>query len=47
MVEKNKRKEQARKLRVTNGMNTGTRTHKSKKHPSRQQEKQRIRKEMI
>ena len=44
MVEKNKRKEQARKQRVTVEMNTGTRTHKSAKHPSRQQEKQRLRK---
>ena len=31
--------------RVTNGMNTGTRTHKTDKYPTRQQRKQEVRKE--
>ena len=31
--------------RVTNGMNTGTRTHKTEKNPSRQEQKAQVRKE--
>ena len=45
MVEKNKKKQQAKKMRVMNGMNTGTRTHKTDKHPTRQQQKEELRKE--
>ena len=33
--------------RVTNGMNTGTRSHKTDKHSTRQQQKEELRKEVI
>ncbi len=45
MVEKNLKKLNAKKQRVVNGMNTGTRTHKTDKYPTRQQRKQEVRKE--
>jgi hypothetical protein len=45
MVEKNLKKLNAKKQRVLNGMNTGTRTHKTDKYPTRQQRKQEVRKE--
>ena len=35
MIDKNKRKAQAKIQRVFFSMNTGTRTHKDKKHPNR------------
>jgi hypothetical protein len=44
MVEKNLKKLKAKKMRVLNEMNTGTRTHKTDKYPTRQQRKQEIRK---
>ena len=47
MTEKNRRKEQAKKQRVLVLMNTGTRTHKTDKYPSRQQRKQDVRKEWV
>ena len=45
MVEKNVKKLKAKRMRVLNNMNTGTRTHKTDKHPTRQQRKQEVRKE--
>ena len=45
MVEKNVKKMKAKMQRVTNGMNTGTRTHKTEKNPTRQEQKNRLRKE--
>ena len=45
MVQKNLKKMKARQMRVTNGMNTGTRTHKTDKYPTRQQVKAETRKE--
>jgi len=44
MIDKNKKKEQAKKNRVFFPMNTGTITHKDKKHPSRNQRKKDLRK---
>lgn len=46
MVEKNLKKEKAKKNRILAGFNTGTRTHKNKKDYNRQAEKLAI-KEMI
>lgn len=45
MTEKNRRKEQAKRQRVLVMMNTGTRTHKTDKYPTRQQLKSAVRKE--
>lgn len=45
MVEKNLKKLKAKKMRVLNNINTGTRTHKTDKYPTRQQRKQETRKE--
>lgn len=42
MVDKNKRKEQAKTQRVFFNMNTGTRTHKDAKHPGRKDLKKRL-----
>ena len=44
MIDKNKKKEQAKKNRVFFPMNTGTITHKSKKYKSRQENKKDLRK---
>ena len=44
MVEKNRKKEQAKRQRVYFNMNTGTRIHKDSKHPSRQDRKKDLRK---
>jgi hypothetical protein len=44
MVEKNTRKEKAKRQRVFFDMNTGTRTHENKKHPSRQNLKKELQK---
>lgn len=46
MIDKNKKKEQAKKNRVYFPMNTGTITHKSKKYKSRQENKKDLRKEI-
>ena len=46
MVEKNVKKMKAKKLRAMNGMNTGTRTHKTDKYPTRQARKNELRKEV-
>ena len=42
MNEKNKKKEQAKKNRIWFDMNMGTVTHKDKKHPSRQENKKKL-----
>jgi len=42
VVEKNIKKLKAKKQRVICEMNMGTRIHKDAKHPSRQQEKQKL-----
>ena len=39
-------KEYFKKQRVTNDMNTGTRTHKTDKYPTRQAQKNTLRKEV-
>ena len=44
MIEKNRKKEQAKRQRVYFDMNTGTRIHKDSKHPSRQDRKKDLRK---
>jgi len=44
MTDKNRKKEQAKKNRVWFPMNTGTITHKSKKHKSRQENKKNLQK---
>ena len=44
MVEKNRKKEQAKRQRVYFDMNTGTRVHKDSKHSSRQDRKKDLRK---
>ena len=44
MVEKNKKKELDKAQRVWYNMNTGTITHKDKKHPSRQELKRKLKK---
>lgn len=44
MVEKNKKKELNKAQRVWYNMNTGTITHKDKKHPSRQELKRKLKK---
>lgn len=44
MVEKNKKKELDKTQRVWYNMNTGTITHKDKKHPSRQELKRKLKK---
>ena len=44
MVEKNVKKEKAKKLRVTNGMNTGTRDMKSEKYYDRKNSKKELKK---
>ena len=44
MVEKNARRERAKRQRVFFDMNTGTRTHKNKKYPSRQNLKKELQK---
>lgn len=41
MIDKNKKKLRAKAQRVVWGMNLGTRTHKSAKHPSRAELKRR------
>lgn len=46
MVEKNLKKEKAKKLRVTNGFNTGTRSMKSEKYYDRKNAKKKLRKEI-
>ncbi len=46
MVEKNLKKLKAKKMRVMNSMNTGTRTHKTDKYPTRQAQKNNLRKEV-
>ena len=42
MIEKNRKKELAKKNRVWFNMNTGTRLHKSAKYPTREDNKKRI-----
>ena len=44
MVEKNRKKELAKKNRVWYNMNTGTRTFKSAKYPTREENKKELRK---
>ena len=44
MVEKNKKKELDKAQRVWYNMNTGTRVHKDKKHPSRNEIKKKFKK---
>lgn len=44
MVDKNRKKEQAKQNRVWFPMNTGTITHKSKRHKSRQENKKDLQK---
>ena len=44
MVEKNQKKLLDKKQRVWYNMNTGTQTHKDKKHPSRQERKRNLKK---
>ena len=44
MTDKNRKKEQAKKNRVWFPMNTGTITHKDKKHKSRQENKRDLQK---
>lgn len=44
MVEKNKKKELDKAQRVWYNMNTGTITHKDKKHPNRQELKRKLKK---
>ena len=44
MVEKNLKKEKAKKQRVTNGMNTGTRSMKSEKYYDRKNSKKELKK---
>ena len=44
MIDKNCKKEQAKQNRVWFPMNTGTITHKSKKHKSRQENKKDLQK---
>ena len=46
MVEKNVKKELAKKQRATNGMNTGTRDMKSEKYYDRKVAKKRLKKEI-
>lgn len=46
MVEKNLKKEKAKKQRVTNGMNTGTRDMKSEKYYDRKDSKKKLRKQI-
>ena len=46
MVEKNLKKLKAKKLRVTNGFNTGTRDMKSEKYYDRKNSKKKLRKEI-
>ena len=44
MVEKNLKKEKAKRLRVMNGMNTGTRSMKSEKYYDRKNSKKELKK---
>lgn len=44
MVEKNVKKEKAKRLRVTNDMNTGTRDMKSEKYYDRKNSKKELKK---
>jgi hypothetical protein len=44
MVDKNLKKEKAKKNRVWFDMNTGTRIHKDDKHPHRRDEKRKLKK---
>ena len=44
MIDKNRKKEQAKQNRVWFSMNTGTITHKSKKYKSRQENKKDLQK---
>lgn len=46
MVEKNLKKEKAKKQRVTNGFNTGTRDMKSEKFYDRKVAKKKLRKDI-
>lgn len=46
MVEKNLKKLKAKKQRVICGMNMGTRIHKTDKYPTRQAQKNTLRKEV-
>lgn len=46
MVEKNLKKEKAKKQRVMNGMNTGTRDMKSEKYYDRKDSKKKLRKQI-
>lgn len=46
MVEKNAKKEKAKKQRVMNGMNTGTRDMKSEKYYDRKNVKKKLRKQI-
>lgn len=46
MVEKNVKKELAKKQRVTNGFNTGTRDMKSEKYYDRKVAKKKLKKEI-
>ncbi len=46
MIDKNEKKERAKRQRIWFGMNTGTITHKDSKHPSRQERKRKL-KEML
>jgi len=44
MIDKNEAKERAKKHRVWFDMNTGTQTHKDRKHPHRRDEKRKLKK---
>lgn len=46
MVEKNRKKQINKMKRVYFDMNTGTRTHKSAKHPHRRDERRALKKEL-
>lgn len=46
MVEKNVKKELAKKQRATNGFNTGTRDMKSEKYYDRKEAKRKLKKEV-